>query len=90
LLSAFFWPSLPFPPACVPAQGNVKLLMEDVAALRPTLFMAVPRILERVEDGGGWHAVHAVPCCACHAVHAVLCARHPGAALEDAGMLCVM
>ncbi|KAI7842469.1 hypothetical protein COHA_003823 [Chlorella ohadii] len=31
--------------------GNVKLLMDDVAALRPTLFIAVPRILERVEDG---------------------------------------
>ena len=27
--------------------------MDDVAALRPTLFIAVPRILERVEDGGG-------------------------------------
>lgn len=35
-------------------RGNVKLLMEDVAELRPTLFVAVPRILERVEDGGGW------------------------------------
>ncbi|KAL4444107.1 hypothetical protein ABPG75_011844 [Micractinium tetrahymenae] len=32
-------------------RGNVKLLMDDVAALRPTLFVAVPRILERVEDG---------------------------------------
>jgi long-chain acyl-CoA synthetase len=32
-------------------RGNVKLLMDDVAALRPTLFIAVPRILERVEDG---------------------------------------
>lgn len=32
-------------------RGNVKLLMEDVAALRPTLFIAVPRIIERVEDG---------------------------------------
>lgn len=31
-------------------QGNVKLLMDDVAALKPTLFIAVPRILERVED----------------------------------------
>ena len=30
----------------------MKLLMDDVAALRPTLFIAVPRILERVEDGG--------------------------------------
>ncbi|PSC75938.1 acetyl-synthetase [Micractinium conductrix] len=32
-------------------RGNVKLLMDDVTALRPTLFIAVPRILERVEDG---------------------------------------
>ena len=37
---------------CSLPQGNVKLLMDDVAALRPTLFIAVPRILERVEDGG--------------------------------------
>lgn len=39
-------------PLLSPMQGNVKLLMEDVAALRPTLFIAVPRIIERVEDGG--------------------------------------
>ncbi|KAI8107268.1 hypothetical protein M9434_001911 [Picochlorum sp. BPE23] len=32
-------------------QGNVKKLMDDVAAFKPTLFMAVPRILERVCDG---------------------------------------
>ena len=32
-------------------QGDVKKLMDDVAAFRPTLFMAVPRILERVADG---------------------------------------
>lgn len=32
-------------------QGNVKKLMDDVAVFRPTLFMAVPRILERVCDG---------------------------------------
>lgn len=35
--------------------------MDDVVALRPTIFVAVPRILERVEDGGeaglrGWPA----------------------------------
>jgi hypothetical protein len=33
-------------------QGNVKLLMDDIAAFKPTLFIAVPRILERVCDGG--------------------------------------
>ena len=44
-------------------QGNVKLLMDDVAALRPTLFIAVPRILERVEDGGeAWGGVGAHVC----------------------------
>lgn len=32
-------------------QGNVKKLMDDVAAFKPSLFMAVPRILERVCDG---------------------------------------
>ena len=32
-------------------QGNVKKLMDDVAVFKPTLFMAVPRILERVCDG---------------------------------------
>ena len=32
-------------------QGNVKLLMADVAEFKPTLFIAVPRILERVCDG---------------------------------------
>ena len=43
---------LPAAPPCPGGQGNVKLLMDDVAALRPTLFIAVPRIIERVEDGG--------------------------------------
>jgi long-chain acyl-CoA synthetase len=33
-------------------RGDAKTLMDDAAALRPTLFMAVPRILERVADGG--------------------------------------
>ena len=33
-------------------RGNVKLLMEDVAALQPTIFVAVPRILERVAETG--------------------------------------
>jgi hypothetical protein len=52
-------------------QGNVKLLMEDVAALRPTLFIAVPRIIERVEDGGGLLGLlnhdFTVRCCVCRA-----------------------
>ena len=32
-------------------QGNVKKIVEDVAALRPTLFIAVPRVLERIQSG---------------------------------------
>lgn len=32
-------------------QGDVKALMDDLKELRPTLFIAVPRILERVADG---------------------------------------
>lgn len=38
--------------------------MDDVAALRPTLFIAVPRILERVEDGGGMCRAEGVRVCA--------------------------
>ena len=30
--------------------GNVKKLMEDVKELKPTLFIAVPRILYRIYD----------------------------------------
>ena len=45
-------------PRCA-VQGNVKLLLDDVKELRPTLFIAVPRILQRIADGvkhkvGGW------------------------------------
>ena len=32
-------------------QGNVKKLTDDVAALQPTLFIAVPRVLERIQSG---------------------------------------
>lgn len=46
-------------------RGNVKLLMEDVAELRPTLFVAVPRILERVEDGGGCRGWLVARACVC-------------------------
>ena len=32
-------------------QGSVKLLLEDVKELRPSVFIAVPRVLERISDG---------------------------------------
>lgn len=31
-------------------RGDVKLLLEDVGALRPTLFLTVPRLLNRIYD----------------------------------------
>lgn len=33
------------------AQGSPKKITDDVAALRPTLFIAVPRVLERIQAG---------------------------------------
>lgn len=30
---------------------DVKLLMEDIAELKPTIFIAVPRVLDRVYTG---------------------------------------
>jgi hypothetical protein len=43
-------------------QGDTTKLMDDITALRPTLFIGVPRIFERIESGvmgqvargGGW------------------------------------
>lgn len=32
-------------------QGDVKLLTQDVAELRPSIFIAVPRVLERMQGG---------------------------------------
>lgn len=32
-------------------QGNVKLLVDDLAALKPTIFIAVPRVLDRIYHG---------------------------------------
>lgn len=31
-------------------QGNVKLLMDDIQALRPTIFAGVPRVYSRFYD----------------------------------------
>ena len=31
-------------------QGDIKLLMEDIAACRPTIFVSVPRLLNRIYD----------------------------------------
>ena len=36
--------------ACL-LQGDVKKLTDDVAALKPSLFVAVPRVLERIQSG---------------------------------------
>ncbi|KAL0794079.1 hypothetical protein Bca101_065456 [Brassica carinata] len=32
-------------------RGDVKILIEDIAALKPTIFCAVPRVLERIYNG---------------------------------------
>jgi len=32
-------------------QGSAKLIMDDIAALRPTLFVGVPRIFDRIYSG---------------------------------------
>eukprot|EP00878_Enallax_costatus_P014704 GHUV01015380.1.p1 GENE.GHUV01015380.1~~GHUV01015380.1.p1 ORF type:complete len:524 (+),score=162.60 GHUV01015380.1:1230-2801(+) len=32
-------------------QGNVKMLVDDIAALKPTVFIAVPRVLDRIYNG---------------------------------------
>ena len=32
-------------------QGDVKKVTDDVAALRPTIFAAVPRVLDRMKSG---------------------------------------
>ena len=37
--------------ACVTSQGNARKVTDDVAALKPTLFIAVPRVLERIQAG---------------------------------------
>ena len=31
-------------------QGNIKVLMDDIAALKPTVFPTVPRLLNRLYD----------------------------------------
>jgi len=31
-------------------QGDIKLLMDDIATLRPTVFPVVPRLLNRIYD----------------------------------------
>ena len=34
-------------------QGNIKTLMDDIAALKPTVFPTVPRLLNRLHDKVG-------------------------------------
>lgn len=36
--------------ACGFYQGNVKLLTDDIATLRPTIFAGVPRVYSRIYD----------------------------------------
>lgn len=38
-------------PRGMSAQGDVKKLTDDIAAVKPTLFVAVPRVLERIQSG---------------------------------------
>ena len=35
----------------MPCSGDVKLLVNDIAALRPTIFIAVPRVFDRIYAG---------------------------------------
>ena len=35
-------------------RGDVKLLIEDIQALKPTIFISVPRLLNRVYDKVSW------------------------------------
>ncbi len=39
------------PTLCPHPQGDIRSLMDDVAALKPTLFVGVPRVFERVYNG---------------------------------------
>ena len=32
-------------------QGDVRKLIDDIGALRPTMFVGVPRVFERIYDG---------------------------------------
>lgn len=32
-------------------RGDVKLLVDDIAALQPTLFVGVPRVFDRIYSG---------------------------------------
>ena len=65
-------------------QGSPKLIMDDAIALRPTLFVSVPRILERIADGGEG------PACPCHRSGWVVTLTPlwlvSGAALNGAGL----
>ena len=33
------------------SQGDVRKLTDDISALKPTCFVAVPRVLERIQSG---------------------------------------
>jgi long-chain acyl-CoA synthetase len=40
----------PTPPFCFPSQGDTLKIIEDLCALRPTIFVSVPRLFNRIYD----------------------------------------
>ena len=40
-----------YTPCVVMLQGDVKKVTDDVAALKPSIFAAVPRVLDRMKSG---------------------------------------
>jgi long-chain acyl-CoA synthetase len=51
-------------------RGDIKYLLEDIAALKPTMFCGVPRVFDRIYAGVHSKASHRVVCTKfpCHSV----------------------